>query len=240
MTIPPAPDTPDLTVLVVDDDFRVAAVHAGFVGQVAGFTVVAEAHTAAEAVTQIELWHPDLVLLDLYLPDGNGLDLIRTMLGMPQPPVVMVISAANDAASVRASLQLGAVNYLVKPFTFADLSARLVALRDAQAHMAELPGEASQADIDRIFGLRRPAATPGRPVEGVRLAPTLRLVYEAVVGGRDSVSASEVAGAVGISRATAQRYLTQLEQSGLLRLELRYGATGRPEHRYCAPRESGR
>jgi len=100
--------------------------------------------------------------------------------------------------------------------------------------MAELPGTASQADIDRIFGMRRLSAAPGRPVEGVRLAPTLRLVYDAVVTAGGGVSASEAAAAVGISRATAQRYLTQLEQSGLVRLELRYGATGRPEHRYSA------
>jgi response regulator of citrate/malate metabolism len=136
---------------------------------------------------------------------------------------------------VRASLQLGAVNYLVKPFTFADFSARLVAYRDARARMAELPGEATQADIDRIFGMRRPVAAPGPPLEAARLAPTLRLVYETVARGEAS-SASEVGAAVGISRATAQRYLTQLEQSGMLRLELRYGATGRPEHRYAVRR----
>lgn len=229
------PAQPHISVLVVDDDFRVAAVHAGFAAQVPGFEVHGEAHTAAEALAAIETSRPDLVLLDLYLPDGNGLDLLRTLRGMPQPPDVIVISAANDVASVRASLQLGAVNYLVKPFTFADFSARLIAFRDAQARMAELPGEATQADIDRIFGMRRPVAAPDRPLEAARLAPTLRLVYEAVARG-DGESATEVGAIVGISRATAQRYLTQLEQSGMLRLELRYGATGRPEHRYFVRR----
>jgi response regulator of citrate/malate metabolism len=73
------------------------------------------------------------------------------------------------------------------------------------------------------------------PAEAARLAPTLRLVYEAVAQG-EAESASEVGAVVGISRATAQRYLTQLEQSGMLRLELRYGATGRPEHRYSVRR----
>lgn len=225
----------EVRVLVVDDDFRVAAVHAGFVERVEGFVVVGEAHTATDALAQIELRHPDLVLLDLYLPDGNGLELIRTMLAMPQPPVVMVISAANDVASVRASLHLGAVSYLIKPFAFADLSARLIAIRDSQTRLADLPIEASQDDIDRIFGMRRPLGSPHRPVEGVRLAPTLRLVYDAVAGAPAGMSAAEAATAVGISRATAQRYLTRLEQSGLVRLDLRYGATGRPEHRYSAP-----
>jgi response regulator of citrate/malate metabolism len=223
-----------IRVRVVDDDFRVAAVHAGFVEQVPGFTVVGEAHSAAEALERIEQVHPDLILLDLYLPDGNGLDLIRSLLRSPEPPVVMVISAANDVASIRASLQLGAANYLVKPFSFADLSARLVSIRDAQERLDRLPGEASQADIDRLFGMPRVTTGPGKPADAVRLAPTLRLVYEAVVASSGGVSATTVATEVGISRATAQRYLTQLEQSGMLRLELRYGATGRPEHRYSA------
>jgi response regulator of citrate/malate metabolism len=227
-----------VSVLVVDDDFRVAAVHAGFVERVGGFRVVGEAHSVAGALERIELLRPELVLLDLYLPDGNGLDLIRTMLRMPQPPVVVVISAANDVASVRASLQLGAVSYLVKPFSFADLSERLIAFRDEQSQIAELRDEATQADIDRIFGMRRAASVPARPIEGVRLAPTLRLVHDAVSASEGTVSASDVAAIVGISRATAQRYLTQLEQSGELRLELRYGATGRPEHRYSLRRRS--
>lgn len=239
MTAASAPDNPTVTVLVVDDDFRVAAVNAGFVDHVPGFRTIGEAHTAAEALEQIDTHHPDLVLLDLYLPDGTGLDLIRTMLGADHAPVVMVISAANDVATVRASMQLGAVGYLVKPFELTDLSARLVAFRDAQVRMAGLSGAASQADIDRIFGMRRPVGAPGRPVEGARLAPTLRLVYEAVAASGGSASALEVAAAVGISRATAHRCLTQLERTGLVRMELQYGATGRPEHRYSrlrAPR----
>jgi response regulator of citrate/malate metabolism len=231
MTVPAESKAP-ISVLVVDDDFRVAAVHAGFVEQVPGFAVVGEAHTATEALESIERLRPDLILLDLYLPDGNGLDLIRTLLRSPEPPVVMVISAANDVASIRASLQLGAANYLVKPFSFADLSARLASIRDAQERLDRLPGEASQADIDRLFGMPRATAGAGKPVDAVRLAPTLRLVYEAVAGSSGGVSATTVATEVGISRATAQRYLTQLEQSGMLRLELQYGATGRPEHRY--------
>ena len=223
----------DITVLVVDDDYHVARVHAGFVGRIPGFRVVGEAHSAAEALAETARLHPELVLMDIYLPDGDGLEVTRSLLARADAPAVIVVSAARDAASLRTAVQLGAVHYLVKPFGFGDLAERLNAFREAHAQWGRMPDEATQADVNRIFGLLRGGASTPAPVsvDSSRLAPTLRLVYE-VVAATGPVSAVEVATAVGISRATAQRCLAQLEQSGLVRLDLRYGATGRPEHRY--------
>lgn len=228
----------DLTVLVVDDDFRVASVHVDFVNAASGFRVVGEAHTAAEALSRSAELHPDLVLMDIYLPDEDGLEVIRKLLAEPLPPAVIVISAANDLTTVRRAVQLGALYYLVKPFGFAELADRLAVFRKAQTDLAEFPAEATQQDIDRFFELLRSAPAAAAQTESLRrLAPTLQAVYDTVAGSAGSISASDVAAAVGISRATAQRALTQLEQSDVLRLELRYGATGRPEHRYAVRRK---
>ncbi|WP_439901449.1 response regulator [Microbacterium azadirachtae] len=232
----------DSTVLVVDDDFRVASVHVGFVEAVAGFRVVGQAGSAAEALRQARELHPDLVLMDVYLPDGDGLDVVRQLLADPDPstgsgtgPAVIVISAANDLATVRRAVQLGALHYLVKPFGFAELAERLTAFRQAQERIAALGDAATQDDVNRLFDLLRPAPA-SVPDEGRRLAPTLQAVLDAVIARRTDASAQEIATDIGISRTTAQRALTQLEQSGLVRLELRYGSTGRPEHRYVARR----
>lgn len=232
----------DSTVLVVDDDFRVASVHVGFVEAVPGFRVVGQAGSAAEALRQARELRPDLVLMDVYLPDGDGLDVVRQLLADPDPstgsgtgPAVIVISAANDLATVRRAVQLGALHYLVKPFGFAELAERLTAFRQAQERIAALGDAATQDDVNRLFDLLRPAPA-SVPDEGRRLAPTLQAVLDAVTARRTDASAQEIATDIGISRTTAQRALTQLEQSGLVRLELRYGSTGRPEHRYVARR----
>jgi response regulator of citrate/malate metabolism len=233
---------PEFTVLVVDDDFRVASVHVGFVEAVPGFRVVGQAGSAADALRQARDLRPDLVLMDVYLPDGDGLEVVRQLLAEPDPatgsgsaPAVIVISAANDLATVRRAVQLGALHYLVKPFGFAELAERLTAYRHAQERIAALGDAATQDDVNRLFELLRPTSAPP-PEEGRRLAPTLQAVLDAVAAQRADVSAQEIASAIGISRTTAQRALTQLEQSGLVRLELRYGSTGRPEHRYAARR----
>ena len=230
--------TEELTVLVVDDDYRVASVHQGFVERVPGFRVVGQAHTAAAALESATALRPDVVLMDVYLPDGDGLAVVRALLDTPAPPIVLVISAATEMSVVRLAVQLGAVHYLVKPFGFAALAERLTAIRSAHAHLEHWPSEATQDDVSRVFDLLRPAAAQEERSGGPSLAPTLRSVYGAIAASGGSLSASEIAATVGISRATAQRYLAQLEQSRLVTLELRYGTTGRPEHRYSIARRS--
>lgn len=234
MTTPMPPA--DLSVLIVDDDYRVASVLAGFVDKVPGFVAVAEAHTAAEARALVEAHRPDLVLLDIYLPDGDGLQVVRRLLDTPRPPMVLVVSAANDLAAVRGALQVGAMQYLLKPVGFAALAARLTAVREAHARFAAWPDDATQTDVDELFALYRPLPGAVTSPELSHLAPTLQSVFRALAASGAGMSASEVALEVGISRATAQRYLSQLEQTGVVALDLRYGGTGRPEHRYSVKR----
>jgi response regulator of citrate/malate metabolism len=219
-----------ISVLVVDDDYRVADIHASFVERVPGYAVAGKAHSAAQALALAQSARPDLVLMDIYLPDGDGLDVVRALLDEPNPPAVIVISAAREITSVRQAMQLGAVHYLVKPFRFAALAERLTAYQRLRRHLAAVADEPGQDDVDELFGMLR-VPSLSRPDKG-HSAPTLELVRNAVLKSGADVSAAEVAETIGISRATAQRYLTYLERHGVLKLELRYGATGRPEHRY--------
>ena len=221
-----------IRTLVVDDDYRVASIHAAYVTRVDGFDVVGEVHSAAEAIEAVAALRPELVLMDVYLPDGDGLSVVSSLIERPEHPDVIVITAARDVRTVRRAMQLGAVHYLVKPFGFTALSDRLVSYRRLRRRIAGLAEDADQADVDELFGiLRGAAALSSRPEKG-HSAPTLELVRNAVKRAAGDVSAAEVAEIVGISRATAQRYLTYLERHGVVRLRLRYGATGRPEHRY--------
>jgi response regulator of citrate/malate metabolism len=113
-------DNLDLSVLVVDDDFRVAHLHAGIVNAIPGFTVTATTNTLADARQAAVAAAIDLALVDVYLPDGSGLDLIREL-----RCDTMVLTAATEAETIRSAVSAGALSYLVKPFTRADLAARL-------------------------------------------------------------------------------------------------------------------
>lgn len=234
-----------IRILIVDDDYRVANIHAGYVQRVPGFEVVGQAHTVAEAEKAVAELRPDLVLLDLYLPDGNGLDLMSRLLERhnaehaPYPGFV-VITAARDVESVRTAMQFGAVHYLVKPFGYKALQERLLSFEALHKRLATLDEAADQADVDALYGLLRgPAALPPDPPKG-HSAPTLALVREAVFSADRDLSAAEIAEAVGISRPTAHRYLMYLAKHGVIELHLKYGVTGRPEHRYRARRSGSR
>ncbi|HEV3355789.1 MAG TPA: response regulator [Pseudonocardiaceae bacterium] len=222
--------------LVVDDDYRVADIHASVVAAQPGFTVCGRAHTAAQARAEIVRLRPDLVLLDLYLPDEHGLDLVTT-LDPEHRPDILVITAARDVATVRRAMQLGTVNYLVKPFSLSHLRERLVAYQDLhqRLHALGTVTETDQEAVDRLYALRSPRPTPTTAELPKRhSAPTMNLITTVVRAAREDISAAEVAAEVGISRPTAQRYLTYLAEQGVVELRLRYGGPGRPEQRYRA------
>ncbi|WP_432158098.1 response regulator [Streptomyces sp. bgisy153] len=224
-----------IRTLVVDDDFRVGQIHANYVRRVEGFEVVGRAATVAEALATVRALRPDLLLLDVFLPDGSGLDVLRQLSqdqGEARPDALM-ITADHDMSSVRAAMKLGAVGYLVKPFGSADLTERLTGYRRLHDRVDALSRTtaADQSDVDALFSAARPPAVPRSPAKG-HSAHTLTAIQRAVHTAGTALSAAETAERTGVSRATAQRYLSYLVKEGSVRLELRYGTTGRPEHRY--------
>ncbi|PBC60690.1 two-component system response regulator [Streptomyces sp. Tue6028] len=219
-----------IEVLVVDDDTRVARVNAAYVGKVPGFHVAGEAHSAAEALSRMEaLPRVDLVLMDHYLPDDTGLAVVQEMRRRGHQTDVIMVTAARDISTVQAAMRQGALQYLVKPFAFAGLRAKLEAYA-ALRRTLDGGGEAEQPDVDRIFGALSAAAEPDLP-KG-HSPSTAELVRRALVNAEGPLSAQEIADETGLSRQTAQRYLKLLERTGRARLTLKYGDAGRPEHRY--------
>ncbi|MFE5482639.1 response regulator [Streptomyces sp. NPDC056527] len=219
-----------IDVLVVDDDVRVAQINAAYVTKMPGFRVVATAHTTAEAIARLGEVPVDLILLDHYLPDENGLAVVRELRRQGHQTDVIMVTAARDVATVQAAMRHGALQYLVKPFTFAGLRAKLEAYA-ALRHTLDGGGEAEQAEVDRFFGaLSAGAAEPELP-KG-HSPTTAELVRQVLLAADGALSAQEIAERAGVSRQTAQRYLKLLERTGRVRLSLKYGETGRPEHRY--------
>jgi response regulator of citrate/malate metabolism len=219
-----------IRTLVVDDDFRVAKIHATSVERVPGFVCVGEAHTSAAARQAVRELEPDLLLLDIYLPDEDGLSLLRSLKSAPGPmPDCIVVTAARDLKTARTALQLGAAYYLVKPFGFAQLRDQLDAYRRWRDE-ADAAERADQATIDTLYHLFRPQASTAAAHR--RLPPTIAKILDAVTTASSPISAALVAKQLGLSRPTAQRYLTELERRGLVELDLEYGSTGRPVHRY--------
>jgi response regulator of citrate/malate metabolism len=217
-------------VLVVDDDFRVARIHRGFVDRVPGFHVVGTAHTGQEALDAARDMQPDLLLLDLYLPDMFGLDVVAQLRTAGNTCDVLVISAAKEAEAVRGAVRHGVVNYLLKPFGFDDLRQRLEQYADQRTGMYATEVQ-NQADVDRV--LTRASARSMTAALPKGLSPeTAQLVENALRNAAETLSAAECADQVGLSRVSARRYLQHLHDTAKATVTLRYAVPGRPERRY--------
>ncbi|WP_323095313.1 response regulator [Intrasporangium sp. YIM S08009] len=215
-----------LRVLVVDDDFRVARLHSDAIDAMPDCQVIGQARTAAEALRMAQSRHPDLVILDEFLPDAPGSSLLGR-LGAP----VIVVTAANDTATVRRALSAGAVNYILKPFDLDLLVDRVRAFARTRAGLVgNRPVE--QADIDRALTQMRGGAGSEPPPRRGGSETTAGLIRDLLASASGPLTASQVAQAIGVSRVTAQRYLSDLAQAGRVTIALSYGSAGRPEHHY--------
>jgi len=232
-----------IRVVVVDDDYMVARVHSAFVGRTPGFEVVGTASDGASAVRLVQQLQPDLVLLDVYMPDMTGLEVLQQLRASSGPEAsvdVLLVTAANDVETVQRALRGGVTSYLIKPFHYDDLRTRLEHLADVRRQLAGLSaapaGSAAQDDVDRLFvpELQRDSAPATLP-KG--LSPETMALVEKVMqaAGPDGVSASECAERTGLSRVSARRYLEHFARVGAAHVSARYGGAGRPERRFRVP-----
>jgi response regulator of citrate/malate metabolism len=221
-------DNDDLAVLIVDDDFMVADVHRRLVEREQGFRVVGVVHNATDAFRFVQQERVDLLLLDIYLPDHSGLELLAKLRAQRIPVDVLVVSAARDRDTVQEAVRLGCVHFLIKPFDAATLHERLLAFKDFRVPTSSQV--VTQQAIDRSLSLLRPSHANDKLPKGLSQI-TLQLVLDVVSPGHE-LGASEVAAEAGISRVSARRYLEYLAEKGVVEVKPRYGTTGRPELRY--------
>ncbi|ACU98729.1 response regulator [Saccharomonospora viridis] len=222
-----------IRVLVVDDDFMVAKVHSGYVNRTPGFTVIGAAHSGTAALRMARDERPDLILLDIYLPDIDGLTVLRELRADPATVDidVVVITAARDVDTIRGSLHGGALHYLIKPFSYAVLRDQLDHVSSLHRKLERLSARpaAAQHEVDDVFS-GRPRRTASLP-KGLT-EQTAALVRTALTEHPEGLSATECAHVTRLSRPSTRRYLEHFAETGQAEVRLRYGGTGRPERRY--------
>ena len=219
-------------VLVVDDDMRISELHQRFVEKLPQFEVVGVANCIADAEEMVSILQPDLVLLDLFFPEGNGMDLLKQIRSSEQPCDVILITAAREMTSLQEALRGGVFDYIIKPVFFPRFQEALQKFYQYFSHLHR-GGALEQKDVDRLLHAHLPAevetgAIP-KGIDGLTLGKVRKVFDDPLIRDRN---AEEVGKEVGISRSTARRYLEFLSSEGFLKADLIYGVVGRPERRY--------
>lgn len=220
-----------IKILIVEDDPAIAEIHRRFVQRLAGFEVLGVALTLFDAREQIDILRPDLVLLDVWLPDGEGFSLLRELRQAGAGLDVILLTAAREASALQEAMRLGVVDFILKPVVFERLRDTLGNYAESRAALAAL-ADIDQQAVDTLLGTPlQQVAAAGLP-KGID-ALTLQRVLVALTG--IGASAEEIGNRVGVSRTTARRYLEFLVGQQLASPELEYGTVGRPERRYRQP-----
>jgi two-component system response regulator DctR len=214
-------------VLVVEDNAAVAALHCRLIDTLQGFRTVGVVSDGEAAYRAVETARPDLAIVDLTMPGGDGLTLLRRIRHEGLPLEVVVVTASRDAQTIREVMHLGVIDYLVKPFAPERLrqSFNAFALRTRALTRPLLAQD--EVDLVQSTGASRMRRLP----KGLRRS-TLLAVRAALEQSEGPLSADDVGREIGVARVTARRYLEYLDVIGLARVERECHGPGRPRNRY--------
>lgn len=216
--------------LIVEDDPQVAKLNATYLEQ-EGFLVSAVVADAVQAFAVLQEQTFDLVLLDIFLPGVNGLEVLRQLRAVRQTVEVIIISAARDSAQICEALRLGCVDYIIKPFSFDRLQMALSKFHQRSQLMNKAFLE--QGEVDLL------AATEGGDYEesGMELPKgierkTLECVCANLPAAGTAFGVQEITERTQLSRVSIKKYLDYLCERRVLRQTYVYGNKGRPATLY--------
>lgn len=222
-------------VLIVEDSPAVAALHKQLVDAVPDFRVVGVVADGESAYVSVSALQPDLAIVDLTMPGGDGLTFLRRVRSESLPLEVIVVTASRDAKTVRETMHLGVVDYLVKPFAPERLRHSLEAFARRARALRRPQLAQDEVDLVQASGATRMQRLP----KGLKRS-TLAAVRSALERSPCPLSADEVGQQIGVARVTARRYLEYLEVIGAAEVERESKGPGRPRNRYRQVEQSAR
>jgi two-component system CitB family response regulator len=217
-----------VTIVIVEDDIAIAEIHRRNLDKIDAVEVIGIAASKEEADTLFDVLNPDMVLLDIYLPDGNGLDILRELRQKENSPDVILITADRDVNTLQEAMRGGVIDYLLKPVIFSRLEESINKYLSQKKQLtARLDIDQSMVDAMLHSGAASQVTRLPKGIDGVTLEKVRRL-FES----KTKLTADQAGELFGASRTTARRYLEYLISSGELSADLSYGSVGRPERTY--------
>ncbi|MBB5173036.1 response regulator [Texcoconibacillus texcoconensis] len=229
-----------IRVLLIEDDAMVQEVNRQFVEKTSGFQVVGVCRSGKEGRRKIAHQKPDLVLLDVYMPDEDGLETIVKLRESEEDVDIIAVTAANDAATIQKLFRYGVFDYIVKPFTYKRLNKSLLQYKSflERIHKNE---SWTQDNLDDMMAPLKNTSSINHLPKGLH-EKTLKQLVSVLSEYEKALDAETIGHKVGLARVTARRYLHYLESEGKVEMSLHHGTVGRPiqKYRLLEKKEMGR
>lgn len=217
-------------VLIVEDDPMVSMINEQYVNRNKAFRVVEKCKDGKSALEYLENNDVDLIVLDVYMPLMDGFETLRQIRKNKKSVDIIMVTAANDRASLEEALHLGVVDYLVKPFTYDRFR---IALDKYVSHLAALKDldMLNQKNIDFIIENSHKKSEELYP-KGIQ-EKTMQIILDEMKKNPSRwTTGDEIAERIGLTGVTVRKYLNYLTEKGILLSEIDYETGGRPCMRY--------
>ena len=219
-----------IDVLIVEDEPNIAEVHNFYLQRMNRFRPVGVATTVAEARNMIRILKPKLILLDNFLPDGKGIELLKELTSVTHPADVIFITAASDMDTVREAVRCGVFDYLLKPIAYDRMEGSLERYLKYISSL-KASDNVNQRHVDELFNFQAKTQHLEALPKGIDEL-TLEKLKEIYLQHDQAYTAESLGKAIGISKTTARRYLEYCVTSGFLEAQILHGKVGRPERIY--------
>ena len=222
-----------IKTVIVEDDLMVASINSQFAKRNPNIQIVATFHNGKDALDYLKKSDADLVLLDLYMPDCTGLELLSELRSIGSEIDVIMITAANDAEHINEALQLGIVDYLIKPFQY-ERFAQALDKYLVRKKAIESGVSFTQEEIDQLVNASTPSASTKKAElqKGVqqKTLDKIRVCLSAHPG--NYLPCEQIASETGLSRVTIRRYMNFLIEENEVTSMIDYSTGGRPSILY--------
>ncbi|QPS99461.1 response regulator [Staphylococcus equorum] len=221
-----------LNILIVEDDPMVAQINQQFIKKIDDQTSVDIASNVKEAIKHIENKEIDLLLLDIYRPEENGLTFLKYVREQGYKIDAILITAATDIEEIQTAFRYGAVDYLIKPFDFERFQQSLLRYKKGLTFFNKT-SSINQTDIDAEF-LNKEIVDRDSELKlpkGVTEATLQVIIDKMKYFEENEFSTDDISKRVNISRVSVRKYLKFLTDIEVLEESLNYGI-GRPINFY--------
>ncbi|MEQ4699165.1 two-component response regulator DpiA [Providencia rettgeri] len=221
-----------IKILIVEDELLLAEMHSEYIKAYPACEKVWLAGNLAEARKMIEYMKPDLILLDNYLPDGKGIDLVHELIQERNNADIVFTTAASDMDTVSEAIRLGVFDYLVKPIAYERLGQTLDRYIQRKSVVQE-NSKTNQSKIDDMFNTYARGESKEELPTGIDII-TLEKILALFTEPDVQYTAESIAETIKLSRTTARRYLEYCLAKDKIEAEIEYGKVGRPQRIYRA------
>ncbi|MDU1054288.1 response regulator [Clostridium baratii] len=218
-------------VIIVEDDPMVALINKRYVEMIQGFKVIKTVSTKEDLIRILNEEDIALILMDVYLPNDNGINILKSIRELGFVTEVIMMTAADSSDDIRKAFAYGAIDYLIKPFEFERFKEAI----DKYIKKIQLLGaeKIAQIDLDKLYVKEEIVQSNTEHLPKGINKKTLNKIYEVIENDkREYWTIRQISEKTGVSNVTIKKYVDYLESIDKAIVTIDYGNIGRPEYKY--------